>query len=72
MTRQEHLDWCKQRAIEFVDIGDINQAWSSMKSDIGKHEKTCNHPAIALGEMIMMIVGLKTQQDMRRFIDGFS
>jgi len=30
MTRDEHLKWCKERALEYVDAGDLQQALTSM------------------------------------------
>ena len=35
-TRAEHLAWCKKRALEYVDAGDLLQAYTSMASDLGK------------------------------------
>jgi hypothetical protein len=34
MTRQEHLDWCKKRALEYADRGDVAQAITSIGSDL--------------------------------------
>lgn len=48
-TYAEHLQWCKDRAIEYVDAGDLNQAYTSMITDRGDHPLTANHPAIQLG-----------------------
>ena len=53
MTRQEYLSWCKQRSLEYVDTGDLNQAVTSMLSDLGKHEETKNHSGIGLGMQMM-------------------
>lgn len=72
MTRQEHLDWCKQRALEYVDLGDNNQALASMGSDLGKHDETKNHAAIELGMMLLMAGHLNSQEKMRKFIQGFN
>ena len=54
LSRAEHLAWCKQRALEYCDMGDVNQAYASMGSDLGKHPETANHPAIQLGMMLLM------------------
>lgn len=72
MTRQEHLDWCKTRALEYVDSGDLTNAYASMTSDLGKHPETAGHSKIQLGMMLMMKGNLKTQDEMRRFIEGFN
>ena len=70
MTRQEHLEWCKQRALEYVDAGNIGDAWASMVSDLKKHEETSNHRAIELGTMMIMGGHLSSPAKMREFILG--
>jgi len=72
MNRNEHLAWCKTRALEYVDQGDIGQAWASMASDLGKHPETVGHIAIPLGMELLMAGQLNTQAEMRRFIEGFN
>lgn len=72
MTRQEHLDWCKQRAIECIDGGDVPGAYVSMASDLNKHPDTQGHAAIQLGMMMLMAGHLSSPQEMRRFIEGFN
>lgn len=71
MTREEHLNWCKTRAIEYVEAGDLSNAQASMISDLGKHPDTIGHPAIET--FIMMKAGgqLDTPVEMRKFIEGF-
>lgn len=71
-TRAEHLAWCKKRALEYVDAGDINQALASMGSDLGKHEATQDHPGIKLGLQMMMAGFLNSPDEMRKFINGFN
>jgi hypothetical protein len=71
VTRQEHLDWSKQRALEYVDRGDLVQAFTSMGSDLSKHDELRNHPGIQIGLQFLMIRGLSTRYEMRRFIEGF-
>ena len=70
-TRAEHLAWCKQRALAYVDMGDTQQAFASMGSDLGKHPETANHSAIQLGMMMLMAGHLTTPAEMRKFIEGF-
>ena len=72
MTREEHLAWSKKRALEYVDNNDIQQAYSSMASDLQKHEGTAGHIGIELGMLQMMGGMLKTPCDMRIFINGFN
>ena len=72
MTRGEHLAWCKQRALEYCDRGDLSDAFASMASDLGKHPETKNHSGIQLGMMMVMAGQLDTPEKMRNFINGFN
>ena len=72
MDRQEHLEWCKKRALEYIDAGDFNQAYTSMASDLGKHPDTAGHAGIELGMGLLMIGQLSTVNEMRKFILGFN
>jgi hypothetical protein len=72
MTRTEHLQWCKDRAIEYVDMGDPNQALASMASDLGKHPETANHSAIKSGMQMLFAGLLSDSNEMRKFILGFN
>jgi hypothetical protein len=72
MNRQEHLEWCKRRALEYCDRGDLSQAFASMGSDLGKHEETKNHSGIQLGAMMLFGGFLDTPEKMRDFINGFN
>lgn len=71
-NRQEHLAWCKQRALEYCDIGDVKQAFSSMASDLRKHPETADHAAIGLGFQMLLGGMLDSPEEMRRFINGFN
>jgi hypothetical protein len=72
MTRQEHLEWCKKRAHEYLDQGDVQNAYASMASDLNNHPETEGHAAIQLGMMMLMSGQLSSVQEMRNFIDGFN
>jgi hypothetical protein len=71
MTRDEHLEWCKRRAHEYLAIGDIQNAVQSMMSDVQKHDGTKNvaPEVLALGFSVMLS-GDRDQA--RRYIDGFT
>jgi hypothetical protein len=69
--REEHMKWCKQRALEYVDRGDLSQALASMTSDLGKHPETENHAGIQLAVRLLMSGLLTTEEDFRKFINGF-
>ena len=71
-TRAEHMDWCKKRALEYVERGDTTNAYASMASDLKKHPETADHPAIMLGMQLMMVGDLSTPDKMRKFIEGFN
>ncbi len=40
MTRSEHIEWCKKRALEYADKGELLTALASMASDLNKHPET--------------------------------
>jgi hypothetical protein len=70
MTREEHLDSCKQRAREYLDKGDVKNAIASMMSDLNKHPET------AIGGTILATLGLHAAMtcdpaEARRYIEGF-
>jgi len=71
-TRTKHLQWCKDRALEYCDMGDAIQAWASMSSDLSKHPETANHPAIQIGLMMVMSGMLENVNKTRKFIEGFN
>ena len=72
MNRAEHLEWCKRRALEYVERGDLPQALTSMCSDLSKHEETKDHGAIGLGMSLMLGGHLSTADKMKKFILGFN
>jgi hypothetical protein len=43
-TREEHLAWCKQRALELLADGDRAGAVASMISDLQKHDEPLYDP----------------------------
>ena len=71
-ARAEHLAWCKQRALQYVDAGDLPQAFASLGSDLQKHPETENHSGIQFGAMLLLGGHLDTPEKMRRFIEGFN
>ena len=72
MTRAEHLAWCKERALEYCDRGDTENALTSMFSDLGKHKETEGHGAISLGMQMMMGGFLNSNAEVVKFINGFN
>jgi hypothetical protein len=72
ISRAMHLEWCKARALEYVDRGDLVNALSSMGSDLTKHPETANHIGTALGLRMIAAGLLGTAEEMRKFINGFN
>lgn len=72
MTREEHLQWCKDRALEYVEQDDLQNAFGSMVSDLQKHDGTRDHIGVQLGMAEMMMGLLSTSEQMKKFINGFN
>ncbi len=71
LTRQKHLEWCKKRAIAYIDAGDTQLAYASIVSDLRNHPETSRHQGISLGMMLLMTGKLESSEEMRKFINGF-
>ena len=71
MNREEHLAWCKARALELLDAGDAKQAVTSMLSDLGKHEETKGSLDWA-GPLGLLALMSDEAHEARRFIEGFN
>jgi len=71
MDRKEHIQWCKDRALECVERGELREAYASMSSDMQKHPDTEAHTAIGLGLSLMLGGQLSTPEKMANFINGF-
>lgn len=72
MTRQEHLDWCKKRALEYVENGDVQQAVASMLSDLEKHSETAGHAGSQIGVMLLLGGFLNGSEKVKDWITGFN
>ncbi len=72
MTRQEHLEWAKKRAHEYVEAGDLEGALTSLISDLQKHDETRGHLGCELGFSLFMGGHLSTAGTMRKFIEDFN
>ncbi len=71
MTRQEHIAWCKQRAIQEIDFSkDPKQGIISMMSDLNKHPETQSQTLQAL--CMMQLMKSPTRQEAINFINGFN
>lgn len=74
ITRAEHLAWCKERSLEYVDAGNLEEAFASFASDITKHPDTENMMEIVgmLGLPLLMNGHLNTTDKMREHINGYN
>jgi len=73
MTRNEHLAWAKKRALEHVDRGEVANGFTSMLSDLSKHDELRNHKGGELGVRLMMLPGwINNSAEVRRWIVGFN
>jgi len=70
LTRQEHVAWCKKRAHEYIERGELMEAMTSMLSDLGKHPKT--ERSTELGGLMMITINSNSIPDVIRFVDGFN
>ena len=72
-NREEHMQWCKDRAVAYIDAGDIKQAFTSMCSDVEKHPETIHHKATNQLGMMQLVGGmLSTPEKMRKWILGYN
>jgi hypothetical protein len=85
MNREEHLEWCKERALKYCEDGKPIMAWISFRSDMSKHEETRDHIALTIGDKLcgfflqspetinaIEIMNLPGAFNMRKFIEGFN
>lgn len=74
MTRTEHLQWCKDRAMEYATAGDNSNALASMLSDLRKHPETESSAKMGaqLGMPLLMGGHLSSRKQMVDFINGFN
>ena len=69
-TREEHLQWCKDRALSYLNAGSLRDAFASMTSDMNKHEETKGVNQ-AVGHLGFLYVLNHDRDGMRRWIKGF-
>ena len=70
MERAEHLKWAKERAREYIRLGDREQAVASMMSDLNKHEAWQSD--MAVGMLGIAALHLGTMKAVRDFVEGFN
>ena len=69
-NRHEHLAWAKQRALQYLDAGDLADAFASMASDLSKYPELrgIGNKIFPLG---MLAVMNHDARELRRWIEGF-
>lgn len=72
MTRAEHLKWCKDRANEYLNKGDVQNAVASMMSDLNKHPETAASTSSILSMMGIQAAASGNVNEARRYINGFN
>ena len=71
-TREEHMAWCKQRALEYCDLGQPVEAITSMLSDIRKHPETESDAVTSMTMGLLLLGKLRTVEEARKHINGFN
>lgn len=70
-TYAEHVKWCKERAREYLDMGDTSAAYRSMVSDMTKHPETAGTiPDLAVTGMMLLQQG--DDEGVRAWIEGIA
>lgn len=70
-TRDEHLAWAKARALEYLDAGDLTNAFASMGSDLRKHDEL-RGIADKMMQLGLLYVMQRDARELRRWIEGFN
>jgi hypothetical protein len=71
LTRDEHLAWCKRRALACVDAGDLAHAVANMAADLKTHPDTDNPALTGLASIGMMYVTDGDKAAVQRWIERF-
>jgi hypothetical protein len=71
MSRADHLEWAKVRALEYVDAGEPQTAITSLMSDLSKHPGTASE-ARALVSLAVAALATGTDKEVREFIEGLT
>lgn len=70
MTREQHLQWCKDRANEYLAEGDLANAVTSMLSDLDKHEET-RGAGESMAMLGMLYITQHDREGVKRWVEGF-
>lgn len=58
--------------MEYVNRGELQQAFASFLSDMNKHAETRNHVALDLGTRLLLSGHLGDAVEMEKWIKGFN
>lgn len=70
-SQVSYVQSCKNRAIEYVEIGDYNGAVYSMLSDLCKHPQTIDVKLVIIAAVRLAAKRPLTESQVRDWIDGF-
>lgn len=70
--RAAHLQWCKNRALEYAEIGDFDNAIASMRSDLKKHPQTDISPPIERALLISILFKPLDKPTVVKWINSFN
>ena len=71
-TREEHIQWVKERALAELDAGSTAHALTSIQQDLSKHPETNDHVCLELMVNLACIGDLSTDTQVRDFIEKIS
>lgn len=71
LTREEHLERAKEKALRYADAGEPENALASLEAELQRHPGTRHHPWLERGLILMRRGRLRTRDEMRRYIAGF-
>lgn len=71
MTRDEHLQWCKDRAMEYVRQGQLLDGVTSMMSDLDKHPETAGVAANSALAPLGLLAAMQAQKGDREFVERY-
>jgi len=67
----EHLAWAQERAMEYIELGDVSQAMASFLSDLTKHPGTDKLFTSPVQVLYMHVLMTGDPREARRFVAGF-
>lgn len=67
-SKNQHLDWCKKRALGCLEAGNRQEAFASLASDLTKSAET-DDPLITQLGLIILMRDPSDIEGMRKFIE---